>query len=182
MNLEALIHNWWMMAIRGALAIAFGLAVLLWPGVTLSIVTVLFGVYAVLDGAWTLAAAHHAAGRFLTAWPVVLEGAVSIGLGLLALAWPFVSRRFIYALVTWGLITGALELIASVHLPREGVGHWFLATAGVSSLFLAVLILMLSHGDVDFVMRLLASYAQVFGVILIFAAIQFRKRRDSLVR
>ena len=49
-----------MIAIRGVLAIGFGLAVLLWPHVTLPTVTVLFGVYAVLDGAWTVAAARRA--------------------------------------------------------------------------------------------------------------------------
>jgi len=175
MSLTALRHSWWMMAIRGALAIALGLAVLLWPGVTLGAVVLFFGVYAVLDGAWTLAAAYRAAGRFLEAWPLVLEGAVSLALGFLALAWPFVSRGFIAALVVWGLATGILELIAAARVPREGAGHWVLATAGVSSLFLAAMILLVAHGDADLVVRLLAAYALVFGVILTFAATRFRR-------
>jgi uncharacterized membrane protein HdeD (DUF308 family) len=141
MNLTSLIHNWWMIAIRGVLAIAFGLAVLLGPRVTLSTVTVLFGVYAILDGGWTLAAARRASERLLEAWPVVLEGAVSIGLGLLALFFPFVWRQFFYALAFWGVVTGVLELIAAIRLPREGAGHWMLGTAGASSLFLALMIL-----------------------------------------
>jgi len=177
MSLAALRHNWWMMAIRGVLAIALGLVVLLWPSVTLGVVVLFFGIYAVLDGAWTLAAARHAAGRFLDAWPLVLEGAVSITLGLMALAWPFVSRRFIAALVAWGLATGILELITAAGKPREGAGHWFMATAGVSSLFLALLILLVAHGDADFVVRLLAVYALVFGMILAFAAALFRRSR-----
>ncbi len=56
MNLGSLVRTWWMMAIRGGLAIALGLAVLLWPGVTLSSVVLLFGVYAILDGAWAIGA------------------------------------------------------------------------------------------------------------------------------
>jgi uncharacterized membrane protein HdeD (DUF308 family) len=181
MNLGSLTRNWWMMALRGVLAIAFGLAVLLWPRVTLSTVTVLFGIYAVLDGAWTIAAARHTTVRLLEAWPVVLEGAVSIGLGLVALMFPFVPRQFVYALAAWGVITGVLELIAAIRLPREGAGHWLLGTAGVSSLFLALMILLLGHADTDFVVRVIATYAQVFGVVLLFAAMLFG-RGDAAAR
>jgi uncharacterized membrane protein HdeD (DUF308 family) len=181
MNLPSLIRNWWMIAIRGVLAIGFGLAVLLWPRVTLSTVTVLFGVYAVLDGAWTIAAARRASETLLEAWPVTLEGAVSIGLGLLALFFPFVSRQFVYALGAWGVITGVLELIAAICLPREGAGHWLLGTAGVSSLFLALLILLLGHADTDFVVRVIATYAQVFGTALLLAALLFG-RGDAAAR
>ena len=60
---------------------------------------------------------------------------MSIGLGLLALMFPFVPRQFVYALAAWGVITGCLDAIAAIRLPREGAGHWLLGTAGVSSLF-----------------------------------------------
>ena len=173
MNLAALVQNWWMMAIRGALAIVFGLTIVLWPGVTLPIVVVLFGLYAILDGAWTIAAGARASSWFLDAWPVILEGVVSIALGGLALAWPFVSRQFIYVLAGWGLATGVLELLAAIHLPRVGAGYWLLATGGLSSLFLAILILLLPHADADVVVRIIAAYAQVFGIVLLFAAIRF---------
>jgi uncharacterized membrane protein HdeD (DUF308 family) len=176
MNLAPLVRNWWMMAIRGGLAIAFGLAVLLWPGVTLSDVVVLFGVYAVLDGAWTIGAGARASARLFDAWPVVLEGAVSVALGLLALLWPFVPRGVVYVLAGWGLITGVLELVAAVRLPREGAGHWLLGTAGLSSLFLAGLILLLPRADSDVVVRVIATYAQVFGSVLLLAALLFARR------
>ena len=180
MNLASLVHNWWMMAIRGVLAIAFGVSIVVWPHVTLSIAVLLFGVYAILDGVWTIGAGIRASTRVLDAWPVLLEGAVSAGLGLLALAWPFVPRRFVYVLAAWGLITGVLELVAALRLPRKRAGYWLLATAGVSSLFLAVLILLLPHADDNLVMRVMAAYALVFGVVLLFAAVFFpRKVRQA---
>jgi uncharacterized membrane protein HdeD (DUF308 family) len=174
-NLAPLLRNWWMMAIRGGLAIVFGLSVLLWPGITLSSVVLLFGVYAVLDGLWTIGAGARASKRLFDAWPVELEGAVSVTLGLLALMWPFVPRGFVYVLAGWGLITGVLELVAAVRLPREGAGHWLLGTAGFSSLFLAGLIVLLPHADSDFVVRVIATYAQVFGTVLLLAAIFFAR-------
>jgi uncharacterized membrane protein HdeD (DUF308 family) len=173
MNLASMAHNRWMMAVRGVLAIAFGVSIVVWPHVTLPVAVLLFGVYAILDGVWTIGAGTRASTRVLDAWPVLLEGAVSVALGLLALAGPFVPRQFVYVLAAWGLITGVLELVAAGRLPREGAGYWLLGTAGVSSLFLAFLILLLSHADDTLVMWVMAAYAQVFGVVLLFAAIFF---------
>jgi len=173
MNLTSLVRNWWMMAIRGVLAIAFGVSIVVWPSVTLSIVVLLFSVYAILDGAWTISAGTRTSTRAFDAWPLLLEGAVSVGLGLVALAWPFVPRQFVYVLAAWGLITGVLELVAAIRLPRSAAGHWLLGTAGVSSLFLAALALLLPHADDDFIMRVMAAYALVFGTVLLLAAIFF---------
>ena len=109
----------------------------------------------------------------------MLEGAVSVALGLLALLWPFVPRGVIYVLAGWGLITGVLELVAAVRLPREGAGHWLLGTAGLSSLFLAGLILLLPRADSDVVVRVIGTYAQVFGSVLLLAALGFARRAGA---
>jgi uncharacterized membrane protein HdeD (DUF308 family) len=182
MNLASLVHNWWMIAIRGGLAIVFGVSILVWPHVTLSLVVLLFGVYAILDGVWTIGAGTRASTRIFDAWPVLLEGAVSVALGLLALGWPAVPRRFVYILAAWGLLTGVLEIVAAARLPRGRSGHWLLGTAGFSSLFLAVLVLLLPHADDDFIMRVIAAYAQVFGVVLLFAAVLFPREVSRDVR
>jgi uncharacterized membrane protein HdeD (DUF308 family) len=68
-----------------------------------------------------------------------------VAVGGLALAWPLVPRDLVLAIATWGLLTGVLEIVAAVRLPRRGTGYWLLATGGVFSLFLAVVILILRH-------------------------------------
>ena len=181
MKMAALVHNWWMMAVRGGLAIAFGLAVLLWPHVTLAVVVVLFGAYAILDGLWSLAAATRAAGP-LGAWPVALEGAVSVALGGVALLMPWVPRDLVYLIAVWGVLTGALELLTAAGLPRNTVGYWLLATGGVSSLFLAVLVLLVPHADTDVVVRVIAAYAEVFGVVVLLASVHFTRGAPVLHR
>ena len=171
--MEALVRNWWMIVVRGALAAAFGLSILLPHNVTLPLIVLLFGVYAIVDGLWAIAAGLRASRPRFAAWPVVLEGAVSVVLGLIALGRPFVSREFVYVLVSWGLFTGVLEVIAAARLPREVAGHWFLATGAGSSLFLAVLILGLPHASLDVVATILGACAIVFGVAMLLAAVRF---------
>ena len=94
MNLVSLVLNWWMMAIRGVLAMAFGVSILVWPNVTLSIVVMLFGLYALLDGVWTIAAGTRASTRVFDAWPVLLEGVVAAAPELERVIAPHLDREF----------------------------------------------------------------------------------------
>ena len=52
--LSSLIRNWWVAVLRGVMAIGFGAAAFVWPGVTLEILIFLFGAYALVDGISTL--------------------------------------------------------------------------------------------------------------------------------
>jgi uncharacterized membrane protein HdeD (DUF308 family) len=170
-----------MMAVRGGLAMAFGATLALWPDVTLPTVVVLFAVYAILDGAWAIGAATWTSERgfALDAWPVALEGLFGVAVGVIALAWPFVPRDLVYVVALWGAVTGALELLITPFVPRDRAAHWLLATAGVCSLFLAVLIVVLPLVGGALVVRLVASYAIIFGVLLMSAAVGFRDAARS---
>ena len=173
--LATLGRNWWMVGARGALAILFGILLLLRPTLPLDRVVVLFGVYAALDGAWAIVSALWVTRRSLAGWPVLLEGAVSLVVGVLALVWPLVPRQLVGAVAIWGLLTGVLEIVAAVLLPREGAGYWLLATGGVFSLFLALLIIMLPHASQPYVVCALGIYALAFGTLLVAAAVSLRK-------
>ncbi len=182
MIIAALVENWWIVAMRGAFAVLFGLSVLLWPGITLSTVVMLFAAYAILDGVWALASAVRTSEHLLDAWPVALEGVVSLAIGTVALASPFVSRALISWLVAWGLVTGAREIVGASRLPREVAGHWLLATGGASSLFLAMCIAILPHASVRPVAAALGVYALLFGALVSVAAFRFRRRTPSKLR
>ena len=43
-------ENWWVYVMRGALALLFGLMALFWPGLTLDLLILVFGLYAIVEG------------------------------------------------------------------------------------------------------------------------------------
>ena len=53
-RLSTFAANWRALALRGLVALLFGLVVLIWPGLVLSVLALLFGLYAAVDGAITL--------------------------------------------------------------------------------------------------------------------------------
>jgi len=173
---DPLADTWRMAAFRGALAILFGVIVLLWRGPDLGALVTLFAAYVFLDGAYTLAWVVRVPTRTLQWWPVALEGVVSVGLGLLALFWPFISHRMIDTIAWWGIVTGVLEILAAVRLPRELASHWLLGMGGVASLFLAVLVWMLPHADARNIAWAIGAYALVFGVLVSLVAYRVRRR------
>jgi uncharacterized membrane protein HdeD (DUF308 family) len=166
-----------MVACRGGLAILFGLSILFWPRLGLGVLVTLFAAYVFLDGLYTLASVFFRVRTHpLEWWPVALEGAVGIGLGVLAIVWPFVSYRMIWMIAFWGIVTGVLEVLWASRLPRELESHWLLGMGGVASLFLAVLILILPHTVATEVSWALGAYALAFGVLVSLAALRLRRR------
>ena len=174
-ELELLRKNWWMMASRGVLAVLFGVVISLWRAPVFDAVILSFGAYAIADGILAIASALRAARPRMTGWPIALEGIVSAGLGGLALTWPLVPRRVLFVLVVWGLLTGVLEIIAALRLPRELAAHWLLGTGGVSSIFLAVVVLALGGAASERVAHVLGAYAILFGVVVFLASLRFRR-------
>jgi uncharacterized membrane protein HdeD (DUF308 family) len=178
--MAALVRNWKMMAARGVFAMAFGGVLAMWPAATLSFVVILFAGYAIVDGLWTIAAATWVSerARRWDAWPVALEGLVSVIIGVVALVWPWVPRHFIYFVAFWGLVTGALELLTALAVPRHRAQHWIMGTAAVSSFFLALLLMLIPLADAASGVALIAAYAIIFGVLMISAAVRFRDTHE----
>ena len=68
--LSAITQNWWLVALRGALAVIFGVAAFVWPGLTFEVLVLLFGAYAFVDGAVVLGFGLMAAGEGRRWWPL----------------------------------------------------------------------------------------------------------------
>ena len=49
-RLSRFAENWRAMALRGLVAVLFGLVVLFWPGLIVAVLSLFFGIYALVDG------------------------------------------------------------------------------------------------------------------------------------
>ena len=67
------------------------------------------------------------------------------------------------------MVTGILEIITGARLPDDTAGHWLFITAGLTSLSLSLLLVVLPHADLEAVAPLMGGYALVFGFVMIVA-------------
>jgi uncharacterized membrane protein HdeD (DUF308 family) len=177
--LSMLSENWWVLALRGLLAVLFGFAALVLPLGTLEAVGRLFGVYAILEGALVVLIGMRGTqyrGAFLS------EGAFGIVAGLVALAWPGVTALvLLYVIAIWAILSGIAEIIAAVALRREIEGEWVLFLVGVLSVVLGVAMAVLPSVGVLSLIWLVGLYALAVGVAMIVLAFRVRdvRRRGS---
>lgn len=173
-------ENWWLVALRGALAIVFGILAFIWPGLTLFVLVVLFGAYAIVDGVFAFVSAYRASKNRDTAWPFLLEGILGVIAGIVAFLWPNITAvALLYVIAAWALITGAVELYAAVKLRRELESEWWLALSGVASVIFGLLLIFFPGPGALAVVWLIAAYAIIFGVLLLALAIRLRRWQSS---
>src|SRR5689334_9357514 len=142
MPMAVLARNWWAFAVRGLLAIAFGLIALLLPGVTMLSLVLLFAFYAFADGIFAIVSAVRA-GRAHERWGLlVLEGVVNLLAALTALMWPGLTVLvFVTLLGLWALVSGGFLLAASFKVEHDHGRWWMLLGALASIVYGGVLLL-----------------------------------------
>lgn len=168
-------RGWWMVALRGVAAIVFGVLAFVWPGVTIVALALLWGVYALVDGAIALGTAWRVRDEDQPVWPLALLGILGVLAGLAAIFMPGIAAIALVTLVgAWAVVTGALEIVAAVRLRRVIDNEWLLVLAGIASVILGFLLLARPGVGAIVLAWYIAAYAIVFGVLLV--ALGFRLR------
>lgn len=175
--IHELSRNWGWIALRGVLAILFGVLAFAWPGSAFAAIVLLFGAYAFVDGVFALIALFRGAGkdRF---WVLVLEAVVGIGIGVLTIARPAATAlALLYYVGIWAILTGILEVVAAIRLRKEITGEFWLGLAGVLSIAFGVVLFVAPEGAALALTIWIGAYAILFGVTLLLLA--FRLRRHA---
>ena len=170
-----LAHNWWMLLLRGILAFVFGLLCVTYPDVTLFVMTIMFGVYALLDGILALASSVKTATGGSQWWSTIFEGIVGIVVGLFILIWPGITAfGLVYLIGMWAIITGIFEIMAAIRLRQHFTNEWLLIISGVASVIFGLLIIVIPRAGALAVVWWVGTYAIFFGMVFIALALRLR--------
>jgi uncharacterized membrane protein HdeD (DUF308 family) len=171
-----LARNWWVLVVRGVLALLFGILAFVFPRDALLALVFLFGAYAAVDGIFALVAAFRAVERRMSWWPFVLEGIAGIALAVLTVVWPGITAlALLYLIAAWAFATGIFEIAAAIRLRREIKGEFWLGLAGVLSIAFAVLAVLFPGRGALAVVWIIATYALIFGVVLVALGLRLRR-------
>jgi len=169
-----------MFLFRGFAAILFGILTLVWPKLSLSVLVLLFGVFAVISGITAMAAALR--NREEQGWGLLLfEGILGILAGVVALIWPGITAlAFLYLLAAWAIIIGVLELVAPLSFPMSFGRGLLMALAGIVSIVFGIIIAAQPAAGLLTVVWLIGVYAIVFGVMYVVVYFEARSLASSL--
>jgi uncharacterized membrane protein HdeD (DUF308 family) len=168
--------HWWALALRGAIAILFGLAALLRPGIALQALILLFGAYVLVDGVFSVVGVFGGTRGGTPRWLLLVEGVAGILAGLIAFVFPILTAVFLlYLIAAWAIVTGIAEIATAIRLRKEIQGEWALIVGGILSVLFGVLLGVVGpFAGILSLIWLIGAYAIAFGVLLLVTAFRVR--------
>lgn len=174
--MTSLTRNWWLVVLRGVLAILFGVTTFVWPGLTFLVLILMFGIYAMIDGVFAMLTGVVSSSTSPRWWVFLLEGVISFAAGLIAILRPGLAAFALIAVIaSWAILTGILEIAAAIRLRREITNEWMLAFAGFLSIVLGVLLFFQPLAGGLAITLLIGAYALVFGIVLVILGFRLRR-------
>src|SRR5262249_35462222 len=132
---DVLSRFWWMTLLRGAIAILFGITIIVQPQLSLATLILVFGCFALADGIGNVATAFGGRNEHEMWWILLLWGLAGIGIGVLTLFNPGATAlAILFYIAIWAISTGLLQVVAAVRLRKEIEGEFWLGLAGLGSI------------------------------------------------
>jgi uncharacterized membrane protein HdeD (DUF308 family) len=174
-----LARNWWVVALRGVLAILFGIAAFAIPAATMLALVMFFAAYSLVDGILSVVLAIRGARKGERWGLILLNGVFGIAVGVLAALWPGITvLAFVFMIAAWALISGGLMLGAAFSL-KLSHGRWLLVLGSILSLIYGVLLVISPMIGALVLTWWIGAQAMVSGVIMIMLAFKLREHRGE---
>lgn len=182
---RVLIHNWWVLMLRGIFALVFGIYVFsvqsirltsLLRAVVLASVVELFGLFACVVGVLTIIAAIRGFSKDQDWWLLLLDGAGAFVVGAAVVVRPEVTILTLLKFMGfWAFFVGVCELLIADRLRRHVPDEWFLAVAAMGSVLFGTYMFLMWTPAVERVFLWLGFYALFSAATML--ALAFRLRR-----
>jgi uncharacterized membrane protein HdeD (DUF308 family) len=170
-------RNWGWIVVRGVAAVIFGALAFIWPAMTLAVLVLLWGAYALADGVLALLAAVRVRDRGKPFWALLIVGVLGVVAGILTFFWPGMTAFVLLAFIAaWALVMGVFQIVAAIRLRSVIENEWLLALSGVLSMIFGALMLWSPGAGAVAVVWIIASYAIAFGALLIALGVRLKRR------
>jgi uncharacterized membrane protein HdeD (DUF308 family) len=177
--LHSLGRNWWLVVLRGIAAIIFGILAFVWPGITLLVLVLFWGAFALIDGVLSLAAAIMG-GNPAPRWWLAIVGVAGIVAGALTFLIPGLAALVLVTFIAaWAIVLGVMEIYGAIKLRKEIEGEWFLILSGVLSVVFGLVLLWRPGIGALALVWVIGAYAIILGIIYVAFGLKLRKFKPA---
>ena len=172
----------WALGIQGLLWLAFGVVILVWPGISLHALVIVFGAFSLANGIIMLGAAIAGRVREGRGW-LALSGVLGIAIGVLVFVWPGISAlALLYVIGAYALALGVLAVGGGIWLPLDGGDRALLALTGVVSVLFGIVIFAKPGDGALVLLALIAAFALVRGITELVVAIGWKRLAEGDIK
>jgi uncharacterized membrane protein HdeD (DUF308 family) len=167
-----LFKNWWLMTLKGLLAISFGVIVLImrYPLIKSSL-AISFGLILVASGGMIFSGAflHRKMNPRWRLW--LIEGAFDILMGAFFVLSPQMAKAFfLIFLALWAFIIGIIQIFTSFRMISYMNKWWTMLITGVFSILFSVLIFINPFYTSYNLSSIIGVSCVIFGLILVYTS------------
>jgi uncharacterized membrane protein HdeD (DUF308 family) len=161
----------WAVGIMGALSLAWGVVIIVWPNISLYTLVILFGAYALVGGIFGLIMAISSAGLPGRGW-LVLTSLAGIVVGVLVFFDTSMSAlALLYVIGAYAIAIGIITIGGAFWLPLPDGDRLLFALVGAVGILFGI-VMFANPGDGAIVLlSLIAAYSIVVGVAELVVAI-----------
>lgn len=173
--LAPLARNWGLVALRGVLAILFGIVCIVWPGMALTTLIWLFAIYAIVDGIFSVGAGITG-GSMMPRWWLIVVGLAGIVAGLIAAFNPGATALVLLTFIgAWLVVRGIFEIIGAIAVRREIDNEWMLILGGALSVLFGLYVIIFPGGGALAILLAIGIFSIIGGVMMVGFALRLRR-------
>jgi uncharacterized membrane protein HdeD (DUF308 family) len=166
---------WWVLLLRGTVAILFGIAALAYPGMALGSLVIYFAVFALVDGISSVFHAFFGRKDNESWWVLLLEGLLGIAFGVITLQVPGITTLMLLLYIGfWAMATGVLRIILAVRLRHEMTGEWWMVLGGLASILFGLAMVARPGAGALALLTIIGVWSLVAGFSLVFFSFKVR--------
>ncbi|KAB8057663.1 HdeD family acid-resistance protein [Janthinobacterium sp. FT14W] len=175
-------RSWWVLALRGLAALAFGAITLAWPGVTVLSLLMVFAAYALLGGGVSVVGAFSNRKHGGDWWALLLLGICGLAVGILTIVYPLLTTFALIVMIgVNALVSGVFDIVLAVRLRKVIRGEWLLVLNAVISILFGILILVFPAAGTFALVWMIGVYALLTGILLLTLAWRaYRLKKDGV--
>ncbi len=181
---QEVLDLWWLWLVRGALAILFGIAAWIWPGLTLTSLIWILGAYLAIDG-------------FVSIIGFFRHGELSWGRRSLLLFWGmaeivagialwFAPEVGVVTLMVifgvWAMLTGMFLLVGAFTSDGHLMSPWLQGIVGILGVVVGTFLVIEPGRGALATIWAIGATAIVYGGFLVVAAFRVRALRDTVAQ
>src|SRR5215470_1022046 len=168
--IRSLAQHWWVLLLRGLAAIVFGLLTYANPGISIAVLVLFWGAYALVDGIFEVIAGVRAKWGSL-----ILLGVLGIVAGIVTFMWPGITALvLLYIIAFWAIVAGVMQIAAAIRLRKEIQNEWLWILSGLCMVILGVLLIARPGAGAVSLVWLIASFAIAWGILLVILSFRLK--------
>lgn len=155
----------WALGLNGALWIAFGVIIIVWPGISLFSLVIVFGAFALARGVLGLVAAVRSPISEGRGW-LIVSSLAGIAVGVIVFVWTDMSAlALLYVIGAYAIALGIITIGGAFWLPfSSGETRLLLTLTGFVSIVFGVVMFAKPGAGALALLALIAAYALVVGL------------------